>query len=195
MSQSLGVVFGKRRGGAVARLAAAKAGDPDLGPGKRPGEWLQLAHIAAGMARLDAVVETVQPVGCNESVDVVRLRVEAIDGDVVAVFGLADEIKRLLEEPAGFKRRYGDGQAMRSDRGGDHLVLDPEAGRKHGPAEPCGERQASGKIELCELSVQRFGVLLEPGADGRLQCHGSLFRERWLQHPILWASRTGKAVC
>ena len=75
----VGVPFGKRRIGPASRLAAPEAGHPDLGIRQRPAQRLQLAGMAAGVPRLDTVVESVHAVERHEAVDLILPRPEHLD--------------------------------------------------------------------------------------------------------------------
>ncbi len=115
---ALGVVFGKRRFGAVGGLAAAKAGDPDRCACERPRKRLQLAHAATGMPGFDAFVKAVQAVFRRIGVDIGLFGLIAADVNVVLAFGLVDQRHRLWEEAAGL-------QASRHRSAGDDCRFQP----------------------------------------------------------------------
>jgi hypothetical protein len=86
----------------------------------------------------NALVEAIHPVLGNIGVEIGLFWLEALDLDVVLAFRLVDQCQRLRKETAGLQCRDVDRKSVHADLGGDHLILDAEAGGEHRPpAETC----------------------------------------------------------
>src|SRR5690606_2679221 len=111
------IEFGKWRRGAIARLAATEAGNPEGGTIKRLAERDQLSDMTAGMTRLNAFVKAVETEFCGVGVYIVLFGTETTDFDAETLLGFIDEIDRFLEKTASFQRDNVNRQAMGADGG------------------------------------------------------------------------------
>src|SRR5437763_11396796 len=66
------------------RLVGAQAGDPGAGAGERARERLDLAHVAAGDARLARLVEAVDALRGDQRLERIVARVDRADAPAVA---------------------------------------------------------------------------------------------------------------
>src|SRR6478736_7384923 len=93
------VHFHRLRQRARDRLFMPHAGDPCAGTGDGTAEGLDLADVAAALAVLDAVEETVDAVPRHPGFDGLRLGVVDLDAPLVAPLQAFDEVVRFLGKP------------------------------------------------------------------------------------------------
>jgi hypothetical protein len=117
------VPFSERDCLAVFRLVAPQAGDPGICAVQSLGKRHHLACMAAGFARLNALVEAVQAIGANIGLDIAGFRFEALDRKAVALLGRFKQFQCLGEQAPGLQRHHLDGASMVSHKRGDQLIL------------------------------------------------------------------------
>jgi hypothetical protein len=78
-------------------LVAAHAGDPAGGAGERAAQWLDLADVAAGLARLDRITKGVDALAGDITFDAFLIGEETADAAAVALLGFRpmDDVRRL----------------------------------------------------------------------------------------------------
>lgn len=94
------IKFGERRRGAIAGLAATKAGDPEGGAVQRLAKRDQLSDMTAGVTGFNTLVKTVEPIFSGIGVDIVLLGPEAADFNAETLLGFIDEIDGFPEQAA-----------------------------------------------------------------------------------------------
>ena len=131
---SLGLQAAARR-----RLGFAQAGDPGLLAGQHTLQRLDLAGVAAGLARLDRVVEAVDALPGDRLRQQIVARIDNLDAATIAGFGGGDQGMGLLRQAAGIEREDADIESLAEDHVGQHHVFGAEAVGKHRRCEVTGD--------------------------------------------------------
>ena len=118
--------------GAALGLLAPQSRDPAALARERSRERLDLAHRAAGLARLDAVVEPVDAVLLDVGFDRIGPRRVHVDRETVAAAHLGDEGVRFARQPPGVQREDADREPVARDEVEQHHVLGAEARGERG---------------------------------------------------------------
>mmetsp|Transcript_4930 Transcript_4930/g.17653 ORF Transcript_4930/g.17653 Transcript_4930/m.17653 type:complete len:226 (+) Transcript_4930:1220-1897(+) len=138
-----------------AALLAAQAGDPGPAAGEHAPQRLHLAHAAAGLAQLDALVHRILTLAGDELDDGLGHRLEDLDLAAVAFGDPRQQGQRLGVQLAGVQRRDVDGQLGAGDQVGDDHVLYAQAAALHQTGAVLGMRRAQALQCGLDLGIER----------------------------------------
>ena len=85
-------------------LSAPQSGDPDGGTIERASKRANLAHVAAGLARLDGMAEAEHAVACHQLLDICGIGRDDADAQAVALLAAVEGLQRLGKVPARVER-------------------------------------------------------------------------------------------
>jgi hypothetical protein len=158
-------------------LTGAQAGDPGDSAGERSAKRFDLANGAAGVARFDRAVESIDPLMAHQGFcsGVVGTRRE--DASAVSVLGPRPDLEGFREQAPGIERQDVDGEALAEDRMRDRLILQGKARGEHDAA---GDDAADRGDTVAEIEAEAW--VGRDGGDLRLLRRGegrsnSLFKD------------------
>src|SRR6185369_11731004 len=125
---------------------------------ERAAQGLDLAHRAARLALLDALVEAVDAVFLDVRVDRFGPGREHVDREAVLLAHARDEVVRLARKPPGVEREDADREAVARDQVEHHHVLGAEArgeDRRRMVLLDAGEEAARAGNALAERRARR----------------------------------------
>jgi hypothetical protein len=128
-------VPGRERDMSASRgLVAPQSRDPARGACERLVERADLAHVAAGLARVDRLAKAHDAVARDEHLHVVGVGKDDADVEAVAQLARVQRFERLRKVPPGVEREHVERPACLCNGVQHGLILEAEAGRERDPA-------------------------------------------------------------